>query len=381
MPVLSDFADLLPGELTWSGRATPEILAKLPNGGAVLLLGGEDESAIQALTTQQLRRLLITRLCQPEEGDVGPRADLGAIARRVRWRETHSPFESRRIHHLLMRRIDPRGYRRQIGFGPAWFLTVRQDAALPEIRVSERAWRDSGKFAGPWPTQRAAQAALETLWNLFDLCRYPEQIRRAPHGQRCAYFDMGRCDAPCDGSAAADAYVQRTQAAWRFLLGDDPDYFERTEVAMRAAARAQHFERAALLKQQLEAARRAADEWRGRVRSLRDWSILLLVPATRRKACKPFLYRRGALADGPLLPLRGLEKGLLEWAPTAWATTDPELTSGDLRMEQTWLLAHYLGHREADAAAMLHGGDAGFSEATLRELAARATGMDATSNV
>ncbi len=47
----------------------------------------------------------------------------------------------------------------------------------------------------------------------FDLCRYPNILKQAPRGVACAYKEMGRCPAPCDGTEALELYRVRVRVA------------------------------------------------------------------------------------------------------------------------------------------------------------------------
>jgi DNA polymerase-3 subunit epsilon len=370
----------LPESLCWPDRPTDADLAPLPGVPAVYLLVDGAGRPVLLATTQHLRRLAISRLTDPDRPKTG-KADLAEIVRGVRWRPVLAPFEGRWWYYRLARRMYPRDYRRLVGFGPAWFLHIDWQRPVPEPRVSERVWRDPGAFIGPWPARTQCQQALEGLWDLFDLCRHPEQVRRTPHGERCAYAEMGRCDAPCDGSVPLTAYTERCRRAWAFAAGGVADWIAATEDAMRAAAAELAFERAGLLKQQLAFARKWQSDWTPRVRPLERLNFLLCVAATRRKAWKLFLLREGVLSDGPVLPDRKLAAGAVTWlraclapetaeTPPAEAASpappdqpaapaEPAVTTahgaGDdtVRMEQTWLVAHLLQHREADTAIIV----------------------------
>ena len=345
--VESGYADALPSVHLWAGRPTEKDLSPLPSCPAVYLLLDADGAAIQLATTQQFRKLLQSRLLETDQAR-SARADLAEIARGVCWREVHSTFESRWRYYLLAREMHPRDYRKLLSFGRAWFLNVDWSRTAPQIRVTERIWEIDGRCAGPWPSRAECTRALEGLWDLFELCRYPEEVARAPGGKRCAYADMGRCDAPCDGSAPMSAYVDRTRAAWRFVCGDARDWLEGAAGRMREASARQAYERAAQLAQQMRFAERWLKDWGSCVKTDRDLSYLLVVPVTRRRKWKLFLFRRGDLRDGPLLSdqkLPGESRIWLETMRQAAPTTDRRLL-----MEQTWLVAHFLHHRDAQKA-------------------------------
>jgi DNA polymerase-3 subunit epsilon len=344
-------AGALPEVAHWVSCPGRTELSALPGCAAVYMLSTDDERPVQLASTQHLRRAVIARLCRSES--VSPvRADLTELVRTVRWRQVSHPLEARWRYFELARLLYPEDYRKLVSFGPAWFLHVDWARPIPDIRVSERVWRLSGEFIGPWPTQRACQQALEGLWDLFDLCRYPEQVRKAPGGTRCSYAEMGRCDAPCDGSAPLAAYLLRSQAAWHFASGGVEPWITDATSRMHSAAQRRQFELAGQLKQQIAFARGWVENWSSIVRPVALLRLVIALPVTRRKAWKLLAFMDGAIADGPIVGTRKLGDGLRSWL----ATVKPDLRStpdDEARMEYTWLLAHFLHHREAKQAAIV----------------------------
>ncbi|MCK4342874.1 MAG: hypothetical protein KAY37_14260 [Phycisphaerae bacterium] len=341
----------LPKAHTWSGRPGPDQLASLPGGPAVLLFLDEHDTPVQLLTTQQLKRFAMSRLSKPVETRRG-RADLAEVVRGVRWRPAHCPFEARWWYYRLARVLHPREYRKLVSFGRAWFLHVDWEQHIPELRVSERVWYASGLFIGPWPTHKACQEALDGLQDLFDLCRHPEQVRKSPHGLRCAYAEMGRCDAPCDGTAPLEAYRARCRAAWLFAAGAVDAWIAGAAERMKRAAKEQKYELAGQVKQQLGFAHTWQTQWAPRVRPAEQLNYLFVLPVTRRRAWKLHLFRRGYLADGPVVPDRRVGSATAAWLKTELSQS-PEEVPDAIRMEQTWLVCHLLLHRESDSALVV----------------------------
>lgn len=338
----------LPSVRSWAARPRSDDLADLPGCAAVFLFVDAVGTPIQLLATQQLKRVVVSRLTEPQETRRG-HTDLAEVVRGIRWRQVYSPFEARCWYYRLARVLHRQEYRKLVSFGPAWFLHADWRRPVPELRVTERIWCLEGEFVGPWPTHKSCQQALEGLWDLFDLCRYPEQVRKAPRGIRCAYADMGRCDAPCDGSAPLARYIQRTRAAWRFVEGDVAAWIQSIAERMKRAAAERRYESAGLLKQQLEFAQTWQQRWSPTLRRAEQLNFLLAVPATRRKAWKLFLFRQGHLIDGPLLPDRKLAQQAPVWLAEQLQQPLDELED-IVRMEQTWLVAHFLQHKEAQSA-------------------------------
>jgi DNA polymerase-3 subunit epsilon len=343
--------EALPEELTWADRPSKEDLTALPACPAAYLLLADAKVPVQLATTQHLRRLAISRLVEPAETS-GGRPDLAAVVRGIRWRPVSSAFEGRCWYYRLARHMYPRDYRRLLSFGPAWFLRADWTERVPEISISERIWQESGEFVGPWVTRAGCQKALEGLWDLFDLCRYPEQVQRAPHGQRCAYADMGRCDAPCDGSVPMEHYEARCRAAWAFACGGVRPWIGQATRWMKAAAGEQQFELAAQIKQQIAFACYWFDKWAATIRPAEQLNYLLAVPVTRRAAWKLFLFRQGALDEGPVLSERQLPTVACEWLQEH-LTAPLAMPEAGVCMEQTWLLAHFLPSKEGDASIIV----------------------------
>ena len=344
-------ATALPESQTWDSATDADPAQNLPGGPAVLLFVDERERPVSLFSTQQLKRFVRTRLAEPVQPQRG-RANLAEVVRGVRWRGVHNAFDARWWYYRVARVLYPREYRKQLSFGRAWFLHVDWQPRVAEIRVTERVWSSAGEYVGPWATRKACQAALEGLWDLFDLCRHPEQIRRAPDGTACAYAEMGRCDAPCDGSVPLDAYVERCRAAWQFAGGGAERWLEAAEQRMRALAAEQQYELAAKVKAQLSFARGWAEQWGPHVRPAARLNYFIALPVTRRRAWVPYLFRGGHLIGGPVFPERRVGERVSEWLG-AQVECALEPLDDSVRMEQTWLVCQLFLHRERQAAVVV----------------------------
>jgi hypothetical protein len=132
---------------------------------------------------------------------------------------------------------------------------------------------------------------------------------------------------------------------------------EAATARMQQAAAQQRYELAGQLKDQLAFAGQWKERWLPVVRPATEFNLLLAVPATRRKAWKLFCFGGGELHDGPLLADRKLPTETPPWLAGVLGQT-PGGTSGqpgrdlddEVRMEQTWLVAHFLQHKESRAA-------------------------------
>ena len=127
-----------------------------------------------------------------------------------------------------------------------WFVASRVDGAFPHLALVGEAEPGADAF-GPFPSRRLAGRFAEALADAFDLCRCYAGGRQIPVADGCAYKQMGRCGAPCDGSMSMADYRHAVQEAVRFAGGDRQPLRQRLAAGMREAAAAMDYERAAFV--------------------------------------------------------------------------------------------------------------------------------------
>jgi len=220
----------------------------LPALGAVYLLSDADDTPIFLSVCENLRRVVPPRLAADSSDEPTKRAKLGDITRRIRWKRTRGAFEGLLWHWRIARDIFPDRYASMLGFGPCALLRVDPAAAFPRFEPTNVIRDDGARYFGPIPRRRDAEALVRLLEDAFDLCRDYDILQRTPNGDRCAYFDMGRCPAPCDGTAPMSIYRQSIDEALTFLLAPTEANLTPVQRRMRVAAESLAFESAAAYK-------------------------------------------------------------------------------------------------------------------------------------
>ena len=228
----------------------------LPALGAVYLLSDADDSPIFLSVCENLRRVVPPRLAADANDEPTKRAKLGEITRRIRWKRTRGAFEGLLWHWRIARATFPDRYAFMLGFGPCALLRVDPAAAFPRFEPTNVIRDDGARYFGPIPRRKDAEALVRLLEDAFDLCRDYDILQKTPNGERCAYFDMGRCPAPCDGTAPMSVYRQSIAEALTFLQAPTESSLEPVQRRMRAAAESLAFESAAAYKRVFEDALR-----------------------------------------------------------------------------------------------------------------------------
>lgn len=137
-------------------------------------------------------------------------------------------------------------------------LTLGED--FPRLHTTRRKVKDGGVYFGPFPKVTPVKALLRYLWRrrLFPLrpCRWEFSEARPLDEKKikgCLYYHTKECPAPCAGRISKDDYRQIASQAELFFKGRYQDLQEELEAEMKAASEALEYEKAAQLRDNIEA--------------------------------------------------------------------------------------------------------------------------------
>ena len=134
------------------------------------------------------------------------------------------------------------------------FLKLTNEA-FPALVITRRVEDDGARYWGPFPDAGAVRRIKRLVDRVFPLRKNsgePMKKRRRP----CLNYAMGRCLAPCVGRADPEEYARAVRRVEQLLDGRVDDLLEELATRMEEAARAQHFELAAELRDQIRALER-----------------------------------------------------------------------------------------------------------------------------
>jgi hypothetical protein len=272
----------------------------VPGKPAVYILVAPDGAPILAATTANLRRALHARL----SSDIAApgRINYGDISASVRFRTVGSAFAGSWWYYRVVRTLFPDRYKSMLAWKDAWFISINLTDEFPRFHISNHLPPPPAISVGPLATRREAKAIEDTLEDLFDLCRYYEILRQAPHGQACTYKELGKCPAPCDGSISMGVYRKRISIAAGFLMdpeGQRTAWLEEQRDLMRTAASMMDFRLAGSVKRKLEAAEDFAMEECSIVGNMDQWKHLILQRGKTPRWIAPFIAGTGWLVSLP----------------------------------------------------------------------------------
>ncbi|MBU6428237.1 MAG: excinuclease ABC subunit UvrC, partial [Cyanobacteria bacterium REEB65] len=136
------------------------------------------------------------------------------------------------------------------------FVKVTLDEDYPRLLIVRRRHADGARYFGPYPDAGAMRSTLHLVGRLFPL----RKKRIPPFKDRpCLNYHIGRCLAPCQGLVSRADYDAMVSDVIRFLEGRQGELKVRLKAQMAAAAEDLEFERAAKLRDLLQALDRVVE--------------------------------------------------------------------------------------------------------------------------
>ena len=223
----------------------------VPTKPGVFVIENEAGSTLALAATANLRRTLRTRLNEAQAS--APQWAQASVVRAV---TVGSAFGADWAFLHLARIRLPASYRTILDRYQGWFIHCDPEARFPRgVKTAKPGRAPSGRtgvYLGPFPDKHAAQRYIEMLENAFDLCRYHHILVQAPDATACAYKEMGKCPAPCDGSVSMESYRGQINEALQLTYTRFDQWKADLERAMHQASNELDFESATLLQRRLQ---------------------------------------------------------------------------------------------------------------------------------
>lgn len=283
----------------------------LPDAGGVAIFEDGDARAVMIATTGSLRGLARRRLSRAGGEAVGARTDYRAVCARVVGIVCESSLEAEAVYLRQTRERMPLAYATVIERWRAWMVRVDPDAQHPEwsktnlghggaagdakarsaSKGAPRGVCGGGVLIGPIRDKDAAARVIELAVDGFDLCRYPNLLQQSPQATACAYKEMGRCPAPCDGSESLESYRARVREAASGVCASTRQGVRNSmESRMQAAALAGEYEHAARCKRAIDAMTKMESGMLSVAEDLSVWGLALLLRSRKAGVVRVLLW-------------------------------------------------------------------------------------------
>ena len=171
-------------------------------------------------------------------------------ARRIEYIQTDNEYEALLLENNLIKKYKPR-YNINLKDGKTYPVLKITNERYPRIYRTRRIQNDGARYFGPFPNVPAIDDFLSLVKRTYGL----RQCKRLKKREPCLYFHIGRCSAPCADKISESDYRKDIDEIALLLEGDLKKPLAELTEKMKAAAAAREFEKAARIRDGMEAVR------------------------------------------------------------------------------------------------------------------------------
>jgi excinuclease ABC subunit C len=132
------------------------------------------------------------------------------------------------------------------------YIKINWAEPFPKVETTRRIVKDGSRYFGPYAAMWAVQNTLRTLRRAFPYLTC-DRIITGNDERACLFYDIKLCNAPCIGAVNKEQYREMISELMDVLSGRSEHVVRRMTGEMHQAAEAMQFERAAVIRDQLQA--------------------------------------------------------------------------------------------------------------------------------
>jgi excinuclease ABC subunit C len=215
----------------------------------------------------------------------------------VDWTVVGTEVEALQLEYSWIKEFDPRfnvKYRDDKSYP---FLAVTMGEEFPRVQVLRGAKRKGTRYFGPYSHAWAIRETVDLLLRVFPVrtCSAGVFKRAGQIGRPCLLGYIGKCSAPCVGKVTEDEHRRLAEDFCDFMAGNTSRFIRRLERAMRDAASAEEYEKAARLRDDIQALQRALEKQAVVLGEGTDCDVVALAEDPLEAAVQVFYVRGGRI--------------------------------------------------------------------------------------
>lgn len=180
----------------------------------------------------------------------------------VEWTVVSTEVEALQLEYSWIKEYDPRfnvKYRDDKSY-PSLAVTLGEE--FPRVQVMRGPKKKGVRYFGPYAHAWAIRETVDLMLRVFPVrtCSAGVFKRSAQIGRPCLLGYIGKCSAPCVGRVSAEEHRELAEEFCDFMAGRTGAYIRRLEQRMHDAAEEMEYEKAARLRDDIEALRRAMEK-------------------------------------------------------------------------------------------------------------------------
>ncbi len=174
------------------------------------------------------------------------------------------------------------------------YIKIDVSEDFPQVYFTRRINQDGSRYFGPFASASSVRRTLALLKRLFPYRSCTKTIT-GTDPRPCLEYHIKRCLAPCTGEIGKDEYREIIEQVILFLEGRTSQVVRGLDRNMRAAANELNFERAAALRDQLQAVEKVLEGQKVFHLTSETTDVIALSPAFGETWVEVFFIRQGKL--------------------------------------------------------------------------------------
>ena len=245
---------------------------------------------------------------------------------------------------------------------PKYNILLKDDKGFSFIKVTGDKWKkisyalqkddDNAEYIGPYTNGFYVKQAVEEANSIFMLptCnrRFPEDFGKA---RPCLNYHIKQCSAPCTGKVKLSDYKESVSQALDFLRGTGKESIRNLTEQMYKASENMEFERAAQLRDRINAIKKLADKQKVIETKVKNQDVIAFF-SDGNKACfevfrfddGKLLYREDYFVDPPDDGAKARAEFIMSFYSTK--TDIPRFVTVDGEVEDKELIERYLSEKK-----------------------------------
>lgn len=187
------------------------------------------------------------------------------------------------------------------------YIKVHWQEDFPKVTVTRRMIQDGSRYFGPYTSVWAVHQTLDVLRKIFPYLTCDRKIT-GEDKRACLYFDIKLCTGPCIGEISKINYRQMIDDLCRFLEGRTDPIVSRLKVEMESEADKLNFEKAAIIRNQIQAIDQIVEKQKVISNDQVDSDVIAMAREDGEACIQIFFVRNGKLIGREYFILEGTEE-------------------------------------------------------------------------
>ena len=188
------------------------------------------------------------------------------------------------------------------------YLRLTTQEKFPRLEVVRRVKKDKATYFGPYTMVKEVRETIRLIYKIFPLRQSKDKLDGSPLRRPCLNHQMGRCLAPCAGSASSENYSQVVHEVSLFLKGKNTTLLKNLKEQMQTASVETRYEEAAVLRDKILAVQTVLDKQKIISTSLEDQDVIAYCSEKDKAMAQVLIIRSGKMLGEKIFKLKSLNE-------------------------------------------------------------------------